>query len=284
MRLQGKSAIVIGSGSGMGRATAEMFAREGARVVVTAHSNRKGGEEAVHRIREAGGEAIFVQVDVADSASVQHLIEEAVSRYGGIDVLFNNAAPMRLLQEHDRPVVELPEDVWDRMIDVVAKGTYLCAKYAIPHMIAGGGGSIINNGSVDALVAAVGYDAYTAAKGSVVSLTRSMAGGYARHGIRVNCISPGVVATEVAQDVVGDPDVRRQVEALHMLGMGRSEDVAFLAVYLASDESRWMTGSNLVLDGGYTALKTSVLNFGDAGPPGLRLKGEGGGEEELPCA
>jgi NAD(P)-dependent dehydrogenase (short-subunit alcohol dehydrogenase family) len=244
--------------------------------VVTAHSNVRGGEEVAKTIRAAGGEAHFTQVDVADSASVRNLVDEAASRYGKIDVLFNNAAPMRLLQEHDRPVAELPEDVWDRMIDIVLKGTFLCSKHVIPHMIDAGGGSIINNGSVDAMVAAVGYDAYTAAKGGVLSLTRSMAGGYARHGIRVNCISPGVVATEVAKDVLGDPDVRAQVEALHMLGIGHSEDVAYLAVYLASDEARWMTGSNVVLDGGYTALKTSVLNFGDAGPPGLRLQAESG--------
>jgi NAD(P)-dependent dehydrogenase (short-subunit alcohol dehydrogenase family) len=270
MRLKDKVAIVVGSGSGMGKATAELFAKEGARVVVTAHINVEGGEAVAARLREEGGDATFVQVDVADSGSVQGLVGASLERYGRIDVLFNNAAPMRLLQEHDRPVAELPEEVWDRMIDVVLKGTYLCSKYVIPQMIEQGGGSIINNGSVDALVAAVGYDAYTAAKGGVVSLTRSMAGGYARHGIRVNCISPGVVATEVAEDVLGDPQVRQQVEALHMLGIGSSEDVAYLAVYLASDESRWMTGSNLVLDGGYTALKTSVLNFGDEGPPGLR--------------
>jgi NAD(P)-dependent dehydrogenase (short-subunit alcohol dehydrogenase family) len=276
MRLERKIAIVVGAGSGMGRATAELFAQEGASVVVTAHSNVAGGEDVVRGIRERGGEAHFVQVDVADSGRVRSLVDETVSRYGRLDVLFNNAAPMQLLQEHDRPVAELPEEVWDRMIDVVLKGTFLCSKYAIPHMIEGGGGSIINNGSVDALVAAVGYDAYTAAKGGVLSLTRSMAGGYAPCGIRVNCISPGVVATEVAEDVLADPDVRRQVEALHMLGIGRAEDIAYLAVYLASDESRWMTGSNVVLDGGYSALKTSVLNFGDAGPPGLRLRAAAG--------
>jgi NAD(P)-dependent dehydrogenase (short-subunit alcohol dehydrogenase family) len=273
MRLEGKRAIVVGSSSGMGRATAEAFAREGAKVAVTGNTNVEGGRAVVEAIRAGGGEAFFAQVDVSDSQSVKRLVDETVDRYGGLDVLSNNAAPMRLLQEHDRPTAELPEDVWDLMIDVVLKGTYLCAKYAIPPMIEGGGGSIINNGSVDAMVAAVGYDAYTAAKGGVVSLTRSMAGGYARHGIRVNCISPGVVATEVAEDVLGDPDVRRQVAGLHMLGLGRSEDVAHLAVYLASDESRWMTGSNLILDGGYTALKTSILNFGDDGPPGLRYEG-----------
>ena len=268
MRLRDKNAIVVGSGSGIGKAIAKRFASEGARVVVTANRNVSAGETVVGEIRGKGGDAYFAQVDVADSSSVQRLVEEAVSRYGTVDVLSNNAAPMRLLQEHDRPTADLPEHVWDQMIDVVLKGTFLCAKYVIPQMVSAGGGSIINNASVDALVASVGFDAYTAAKGGVISLTRSMAGACAEHGIRVNCISPGVVATEVTEEVIGDAQTRRQVEALHMLGLGGPEDIAHLAVYLASDESRWMTAANLVLDGGYSALKTSILNFGDAGPPG----------------
>lgn len=246
-RLEGKVAIITGAGSGIGRATAQMFAHEGARVVV-ADTSEKGGQETVALIAQAGDRAAFVKADVSKTADVQAMVETAVTRFGGLHVLFNNAAVA--LVGRDGKVADIPEQVWDFVLAVNLTGVYLACKYAIPRMIQSGGGSIINNASIAALVAEPDLDAYTAAKGGVLSLTRSIAAGYARQNIRCNSIAPGLVRTPMAMSAASPLLERFEKESL--LPMAEPEDVAYLVVYLASDESRYVTGATYVIDGGYT--------------------------------
>lgn len=178
MKLQGKVAIITGSASGMGRAGAILFAKEGARVVV-ADVNAPGGQETEKLIRDAGGEAHFIATDVSKPNQVEAMVKESIERYHGLDVLWNNAAATKLCNEQDRPVHLLPEAVWDQMLAVTLKGMFLCSKYALPQMMAARKGVVINTSSSDALLGQGGYDSYTAAKGGIVSMTRSMAVYYA---------------------------------------------------------------------------------------------------------
>ena len=255
MLLTDRVALITGAASGIGRASARLFAREGARVLI-ADLDEAGGNAAVAEITAAGGTAVFVKTDVSKTADAARAVDTTVRTWGRLDILYNNAAPTRLCNEFDRAIHELDEKVWDTMIAVALKGVFLMSKHALPVMMKQKRGVILNTATINALVAEPGVDSYTAAKGGVVALTRAMALNYAKHGIRVNTISPGYVITECQQDWIKDPTARAAAEALHLTRLGRPEDIAGLALFLASDQGEFMTGSNVVIDGGFTAFKT----------------------------
>jgi len=251
-RLAGKVAFITGGGGGIGRVTAERFAEEGAKVVV-ADIDVEAGEAAAQSARtlaaNAGGDCQFVNCDVTERASVERAVAETVARYGKLDILHNNAGGSTL---QDGPVTEAPEQEFWRAIKLDLFGTFLCSKIAIPHIIKAGGGSVINMASNVALMALPGRDCYTAAKGGVASMTRSMAVEYAPHKIRVNAIAPSVTLTaRVKRLLAGNANVSKLASS-HLLGMGQPIHVANMAVYLASDESEITTGQILSVDSGVT--------------------------------
>ena len=251
-RLAGKVAFITGGGGGIGRATAERFAQEGAKVVV-ADIDVAAGEAAAQSARgqaaNAGGDCQFVHCDVTERVSVENAVAETLARYGKLDILHNNAGGSTL---EDGPVTEAPEQEFWRAIKLDLFGTFLCSKIAIPHIIKAGGGSVINMASNVALMALPGRDCYTAAKGGVASMTRSMAVEYAPHKIRVNAIAPSVTLTErVKRLLAGNANVSK-LAASHLLGMGQPIHVANMAVYLASDEAEITTGQILSVDSGVT--------------------------------
>jgi NAD(P)-dependent dehydrogenase (short-subunit alcohol dehydrogenase family) len=260
MRLNNKVAILTGAGRGIGRATALLFAEEGASVVLN-DLKAELVQETADLIADKGGEATALQGDVANAADAEALVKVAVERYGRIDILENNAA---IYLPPDLP--DLQEQDWDRLIDVNVKGTYLCCKYVIPEMVKGGGGTIINMGSIVSFIALDGprnlAPAYVASKGAVLQLTRALAVRYGRDNIRVNCVCPGFIETDMvdvalagmSDSAQGREDIRRGGEAAHALGrFGRPEEVANAVLFLASDESSFVTGSPLHVDGGYLA-------------------------------
>ncbi len=251
MRLADKVTIITGGGGGMGRVAARMFAAEGARVVV-AEYDEAAGRETVKGIEADGGTATFVQVDVSDEASAKGMVDHAVATYGRLDALYNNAGVM---PEADHSVIDTDVATWDRVMSVNVRGVFLSCKYAIPAMEASGGGSIINIASFVAIVGcSVPQDAYTASKGAVLSLTRSLAVQFGPKGIRSNAICPGPVETPMLMDwLVKDDEARRVRLARNPTGrFGKPEEIVHMAVYLASDESRWTNGASLVVDGGIT--------------------------------
>lgn len=253
MRLKDKVAIVTGGGAGMGRAVAKGFAREGANVVV-AEINQANGEATVAEIQEAGGEGVFVQADVSQAASVEAMVAATVERYQQIDILYNNAAVQ--LHGQDARAHELTEAVWDRTYAINVRGVWLCSKYTIPVMLQQEGGSIIHVASPTGLVGcAPGYTAYSSSKGGVFGLTRVMAADYARDNIRVNAVVPGATETPLIAELLADEQTRQDLAALMPLGrLGQPEDVVGLAIFLASDESRFCTGGIYTVDGGLTAV------------------------------
>jgi NAD(P)-dependent dehydrogenase (short-subunit alcohol dehydrogenase family) len=251
VRLKDKVAIITGAGGGMGRVAATMFAAEGARVVV-AEFGEAAGNETVRLIKAAGGEATFVRVDVSSEADAKAMVDHAVSTYGRLDVLYNNAG---IMPEADHSVVDTDVGTWDTVMAVNVRGVFLACKYAVPKMIDGGGGSIINIASFVALVGcSVPQDAYTASKGAVLSLTRSLAVQFAPHGVRTNAICPGPVETPMLMEwLVKDEEAKRIRLSRNPTGrFGKPEEIVHMAIYLASDESRWTNGASLVVDGGIT--------------------------------
>lgn len=251
-RLAGKVALITGAGGGQGRAAAILFANEGAKVVVT-DVKVEGGEETVQAIKAAGGQATFVATDVSQAAQVEAAVRTAVDTYGGLHIMYNNAA---VLHRKDAQVTNLDEEIWQLVIDVNLKGTYLGCKYAVPEIIKAGGGSVINVSSLAGLIGIGNVHAYTASKGGVISLTRAIAMGYAAQKVRCNVICPGGVDTPMMAHVFHNPNPRfRELsEKGHPIGrLGTPEDIASMALYLASDESSWVTGSVFTIDGGYAA-------------------------------
>ncbi|HJM51631.1 MAG TPA: SDR family NAD(P)-dependent oxidoreductase [Alphaproteobacteria bacterium] len=246
-RLEGKRILVSGAGSGIGRAAAFLFAREGASVAL-AEINAEAGQAAAAAIEAAGGRALFVETDVADEASFGAALAATVAAFGGLDVLYNNAGGATA---RDGRISEIALDEFWRTIGVDLFGTFLGCRLAIPYLEAAGGGSIINTTSIRALTATQGADAYTAAKGGVLTLTKALAQELAPQGIRVNAIAPGVVGTERVLAMISDdnPIVQKS-----LLGICAPEDVAWMALYLASDESRRVTGAILPVDSGASAV------------------------------
>jgi len=249
MRLEDKVAIITGAGSGMGRVAAQMFAAEGAKVVV-AEYDEKAGAETVDLVRSAGGEAAFVQTDVSKEADAAAMVAAAMDRYGKLDVLYNNAGVM---PELDHSVVDTDVDNWDQVMSINVRGVFLGCKYAIPHMAEQGSGSVINISSFVALLGcSVPQDAYTASKGAVLSLTRSLAVQFGPHGVRSNAICPGPIETPMLMEwLVKDEAARQKRLARNPTGrFGKPEEIVHVAIYLASDESRWTNGAHFVIDGG----------------------------------
>ena len=250
-RLKGKVALITGSGMGMGREAAVLFAEEGARIVV-ADIDGKAAQETVALVEKVGGQAVAVTGDVALEADVKRMVEEGVRRFGALHVLYNNAGV--LWKDRDRSVLETDDKWWDRVMAINLKSVFWVTKYGIPHLRAAGGGSIIMMGSVSALAGFTrAQDAYTAAKGAVISLTKSLAIQFARDQIRCNVIHPGIVDTPLQAPYLTDA-IRKEFETGIPLGrIARPREIAYVALFLASDESSFMTGAELVVDGGFTA-------------------------------
>lgn len=251
MRLSNKVAIITGSASGMGRAAAELFAREGASVVVTDISAEMG-EATIRDIRNAGGKAIFVQANVAVEDEVKQMVNTTIDAFGRVDVLYNNAG---IMPTDDGSVTDLTEATWDRILDVNLKSTFLCSKYAIPHMMKQGHGSIINIASFVAFMGCtVPQDAYTASKGGLLSLTKSFAVQYGPYGIRCNAICPGPIETPMLRTLWTSEEARNlRLSRIPLGRFGEPNDIIYMALYLASDESSWTTGAWLIVDGGISS-------------------------------
>lgn len=252
-RLDGKVALITGAAGGLGRVAAELFAREGARVVV---ADVADGSDAVDAIGAAGGEATYVHCDVTDAASVSAAVAAAVARYGGLHVLYNNAG---ISPADDDDPVTTPEETFRRVLDVNVTGVYLCCKHGIPALLASGGGAIVNVASFVAWMgAATPQIAYTSSKGAVVAMTREIAVIYARRGIRANALCPGPVLTPLLAKFLSDEDKRRRrLVHIPMGRFGEPTEIANAALFLASDESSFMTGASLIVDGGITAAYTT---------------------------
>jgi NAD(P)-dependent dehydrogenase (short-subunit alcohol dehydrogenase family) len=251
-RLAEKVVIITGAGRGIGRAAALLFASEGARLALV-DINEESGEAAAEEVRLQGGEAIYVKTDLTHSAQVKMMADTVVEKYGRIDVLYNNAGI-----NHFGKVTDADEAAWDRVMAVNAKSVFLTCKFVIPVMAKQKKGVIINTGSAASLVGLANLSAYTASKGAVLQLTRNMALDYAKDGIRVNAICPGVTATEMTEQVIyDDPDPKAARERFDRViprgSMAAPIEIANAALFLASDESSYITGAAIPVDGGYTA-------------------------------
>jgi NAD(P)-dependent dehydrogenase (short-subunit alcohol dehydrogenase family) len=253
MKLESKVALITGGNSGIGRATALLFAQEGAKVIIAARDERRG-QETVEAIAAHGEQAAFTSCDVRLAGDCEKAVRKAMEAFGHLDILFNNAG----LIYRDKTVLETSEEEWNWTMDTNARGAFLMSKYAIPKMVKAGGGVIINNASYFGLVGGQGVAAYCASKGALVLLTKAMALDHAHQNIRVNCLCPGSVDTPMLrremEEMGGQAAMRPAFEAKHPLGrICTPEEVARAALYLASDDSAFVTGATLAIDGGLTA-------------------------------
>ena len=253
-RIEGKVALVTGGAKGIGKAACLRLAEEGATVAVT-DVDSKEGAAVVQQITEAGGAAAYWDLDVSDAAAVKTVFEQVHAQFGRLDVLVNNAG----ISGADKPTHEVTEAEWDQVMNVNVKGVFLCTKYAVPYMKAAGGGSIINLSSIYGLVSAPNVPPYHASKGAVRLMSKTDALLYAADKIRVNSVHPAFIWTPMVENFAreqpgGEEETKAALAGLHPLGhMGEPDDIAWGIVYLASDESKFVTGSELVIDGGYTA-------------------------------
>jgi NAD(P)-dependent dehydrogenase (short-subunit alcohol dehydrogenase family) len=247
---QGKVALVTGGTTGIGRAAAIAYAREGANVVVAGRRFAEGGE-TVRLVRSQGREAIFVQTDVSQEAQVKNLIERTLEQFGRLDIAFNNAG----IEQTPTPFLEQTVETYDQVMDINVKGVWLSMRYEIPAMLKTGGGSIVNTSSGLGVIAMPGIEIYTASKHAVIGLTKSAALEFGKQGIRVNAVLPAAIDTDMFQRFAGEnPEVRAQVTAMHPIGrIGKSEEIADAAIWLSSSRSSFVTGHSLLVDGGFTA-------------------------------
>ena len=247
-KMHNKVVIVTGGALGMGRAHARVFARESAQVVLT-DINETAGQETADEIKRNGGQATFLRHDVANAKDWRQVVNQCIARFGKVDVLINNAG-IALFKTLD----ETTDDEWDRVLNINAKGVFLGCKYVLPGMQKAGGGAIVNISSVAGIVGSARGAAYVASKGAVRLLTKAAAVDYAKYNIRVNSIHPGVIKTEMTKDLLASPEIANAFLGLSILGRAaEAEEVSAAVLFLASDDASFMTGTEMVVDGGYTA-------------------------------
>ena len=266
-RLNGKVAIITGAASGMGRATAVRFAGEGAKIVI-ADLNNEGGESAARECRENGSDAVFQKTDVSGEADIKAAVERAVKEFGRLDIIYNNAG----LGGAVGKIEDITVENWDKTLAILLRGVFLGIKHSIAAMRKAGGGSIISTASIAGIQGYAGIHAYSAAKAGVINLTRSAATELAIDKIRVNCICPGGINTPLIYGNIpgGESTAAQFLSRMQpMTREGRPDDIANMALFLASDESEWITGTAMVVDGGYTAAGNFFMGGGGSGMGGL---------------